>query len=69
MAAPMHNMAAAGQFMPQQQNRFNMGNNGQPMDMGQFIYQHIANSTVGIPPGGWQNSVPLAERVRTVQEL
>lgn len=68
MAAPMHNMAAAGQFMPQQQNRFNMSN-GQSIEMAHFIYQQIANSTVGVPPGGWQNSVPLAERVRTVQEL
>lgn len=64
----MQHMAGAGQFMPQQQNRFGMGG-GQSMDIGQFVYQHIANSTVGIPPGGWQNGVPIAERVRIVQEL
>lgn len=64
----MHNMAGAGQFMPQQQNRFGMGGT-QGMDMQQFVYNTIASSTIGIPPGGWQNGVAIGERVRNAQEL
>lgn len=68
MAAPIQQMAAAGQFMPQQQNRLGM-NGGQSMDMGTFVYQHVATSGAGFPPGSWQNNVSVAERVRVVQEL
>lgn len=71
MAAPMHHMAAAGQFMPQQQNRFGVGNgngNGN-MELSTFIYQTIANNPVPMPPGSWQHNVPIGERVRIVQEL
>ncbi|KAJ4391346.1 hypothetical protein N0V93_004963 [Gnomoniopsis smithogilvyi] len=70
MAANMQQMAAAGQFMPQQQNRMGMG--GDPRmgggNIGHYIFSSISSTQMSMPPG-WQSTVPIAERVRNVQML
>lgn len=65
MAAPMQHMAGAGQFM--QQNRPGMGG-GPQLELGNYVFQFIQNNSIGVGPG-WQANVPIAERVRWVQEL
>lgn len=69
MAANMQQMAAAGQFMPQQQNRMGMGGGDPRMGgVAHYIFNAISQSQMSMPPG-WQSTVPIAERVRNVQML
>lgn len=64
----MQQMAAAGQFMPQQQNRLGMGGDPRMGGMNHYVFNTISSTQMSMPPG-WQSTVPIAERVRNVQIL